>query len=568
MRVMRLSIGLVVIGLLVAACGGGNAVPTAAQAPAATARPTTAAIATTAPVPTATAVSVPTGSIKLAFSVILNYGLTPGFPWVKSHLDPMFDPVIALDKKGQMSSQGGLVREWRLSDDGLRWTLKTRDGVVFHNGDKATAHDVKYTMDFQVGKESNPVATRAQLLLRTYDKTEVIDDSTVVAHSKSPYLFYLEDHITLSYGPSNGYLLPKKYMETVTPKEANKKPIGSGPFRYKDDLVNQEVTMEAVPERPHWYYGTPRFKTAQVVVIPEDSTRLALLKTGATDVTEILRSAAPEVRRLGFDVAVNANEKIARLSLDEQYRESFPDFGKNPMADPRVRKALEMTIDRDLIVKTYLGGLATASVYGSTRDMAYRALPIPKPDIAGAKRLLAEAGYPNGFTLQLHMQSAQPGLAESQDIMEALATFFEQAGVKVVRRPVDTTVFYQARPRTESYGVPSILGIAWGASVTHLAGLGATARYKGFLGIHTTEDPEIEALDKAVAAAKTYPEYIKAAHALADKQMEKTTEITLFYGGATYGLKSGFGGDKWDFGVTSYNINSAGLFSGWPDLVR
>ena len=183
----------VVLALLVTACGGGKATP--APAPTATrpaqqptsSGPTTGPTATPRPTvaPTAAATNTPapvsTGALRFAFSAIPGYGLLPGITFSKVHIGPLFDMLLGSSFEGKLDGNGGFVSSWETSADGLKWTMKTRNGVVFHDATAATANDLKYSLDFYKSPDSPPGATLSNQRALVLKQVDVVDNNTAVA---------------------------------------------------------------------------------------------------------------------------------------------------------------------------------------------------------------------------------------------------------------------------------------------------------------------------------------------------------------------------------------------------
>lgn len=583
LRIYTLVASTALIALIVAACGGGEATtaPTATRAttaqPTSPGQPTTAAtaapprptaIAAPTVAPTATPAPVPTGQLRFAFSAIAGYGLLPGLTFSKVHMGPMFDMLLGSSFEGKLDGNGGFVTTWETSADGLKWTMKTRNGVVFHDGSAATANDLKYTLDFYKSPDSPPAATLSNQRALVLKQVDVVDGSTAVATLNSPNIFFMLDQLSNQSRNSGGLLLPKAFNERVGFREANKAPVGSGPFKYKSDSVNQELIMEAVNQ--HWLYGVPRFRIAQFLIVSEGSTREALFKAGSAEGGEINRGAVREFSA-GFDITNNPAEKRANLALNETYRETFANGQKNGLAAVKVRQAMSLAIDRELIVKQFLGGVGFTSITPLLpKDFAFKPLPIPKQDIAQAKKLMAEAGFAAGFPLDMYVANAFPGLSEAPEIMEAIAVWWESIGIKVTRKPIDiVTAYLPMAGARDSFGVASLWGLSWGSSISHLPGLPPGVKYSDTRGVHSVEDPEMQALEYKIYAAKSVEEYALHADQRAKMEVDKGAPgITIFYGGASYAVKKGLGGEKWKIGQGSGDINLSGLFAGKGDISR
>lgn len=596
MRYRRLLLALTITSLVAAACGGGSndatAVPTtgttatsalasttAPGAPTTTRPPaaTTAPTATQVLAPTATAVAVSTGQFRFTIGGVATYALLPGLSNAsnKSHIDFMYDPMVGLDDNFAPNTKSGYISSWTFSSDGLKLTIKGRDDVVFHDGVKATSKDLKGTIEFLAsadGQFRNPNNLRSAQV----GSVETPDDATTVLNMKSFNFFAIQDNFSLaSNSAGDGFLLSMTYMAAKGFKDYNVVPMGSGPFRFKNDIVNQEVNYEAMPR--HWFYGVPKYKTVQFTIVREDNTRLALLKSGSVENAEVSRVEVASLRKAdsGYEVKIKENSKQAWATFTGAWIPKFDNGAVNPFYDARVRQAFSLAVDRQELVETFMHGLASATVDKEVNigDPAYKPYPVPKRDLVKAKALLAEAGYPNGFELDYPAPtgpSSLPGLTiESPQINEALAQWWAELGVKINR---DAPAAVRGRTQAtiaQDYKLPRIGGPAWGAvNPGHFRALPAGARLRDNINNRQTEDPEIEAASLTAGAAKNLQEYIAAAQKFEELYVTRTIIIPLFVSGEVFATRKGFGGEQWNLGRATFNYNFVGLATGKPNVAR
>src|SRR5258707_6947554 len=178
----------------------------------------------------------------------------------------MYDSLIGFDlEKGGVGP--GAAERWELSPDGLAWTFYLRSGQTFHNGDKLTAEDVKFSLERQMGPGS--LASAAASMRRTIKSIEVIDDLTVKVHTTSPQIG-LPAGLSRAVAPE-GAVMPKNYIEKVGEEEFRKKPIGSGPWKFVRNVPGDRIEFTAVTT-PHWR-GRPHFQDLHLLLVPEASTR-------------------------------------------------------------------------------------------------------------------------------------------------------------------------------------------------------------------------------------------------------------------------------------------------------
>lgn len=238
----------------------------------------------------------------------------------------------------------------------------------------------------------------------------------------------------------------------------------------------------------------------------------------------------------------------------------------------RVREALSIAVDRQVIIDKFLVGLGkpTISILAPW-DSAYKPYPVPKQDTAKAKRLLAEAGFANGFSL-IEYQFGTPGLIpEGPEIMEGLAVYWEALGIKVERRSVDqaaTMIGIDNKGMT----APTISGIWWTGNPIVTAGARTGPDGKIARGptppLHM--DPDVDQASIDVGLATTQAEYVARVQKLNDLLAERWINLPLFANGPIYAVKGGLAGDKWDLGTGDHasSVNVVALMAGRTDIVR
>ena len=368
---------------------------------------------------------------------------------------PVWDSLVGFDlEKGGVGP--GVAERWERAADGKSWTFHLRKGLKFHNGDPVTAHDVKFSLERKMSPES--IASGAPALRRAVDRIEVVDDHTVRVHTKG-----VLPHFAASLSRAvfmEGTVMPKKYIESVGAKGFRDKPIGSGPWKFVRSVPGDRIEYEAVAG-PHWR-GTPQFKRMTLLLVPEQSTRLAMVRTGEASIASISPEALKEARAGGMRIVTVPGTMQAIYQFWGLYR---PEAKGSPLTDVRVREALSLAIDRQQIidhvmVKEARWPLPFATFrYSSDVDIprweswAKQAL---RYDPTRAKQLLAAAGHPNGFNVTF-WNTALPGTPFMVQIGEAVAGFWEKIGVKVDMKPVEWGAF-DPMGRGEQKG---LVGTAW-----------------------------------------------------------------------------------------------------------
>ncbi len=295
-----------------------------------------------------------------------------------------------------------------VDENTYRFTLKK--GILFHDGTELTTEDVQYTFDtlrqedvvYRLGSDFN------------YMYIEPIDE----------YSFYLEMDTPNSSSLlrlSNVKIIPKHYVEQVGDEEFAKAPIGSGPYRFVSWTKDEEIVLEAFED---YYEGRPAIDKVIFKVIPESSARVAALEAGQVDL--ITAVSTNQVERLraaeGIDVASKGTTRMVYFTLNTLTDGS-------PLRDARVREAINCAIDRTLIVDGVLDGFGSP-----VGTFALPFFPNYNDELEGyrydpdrAKELLAEAGYSDGFSIEIG--GSFSSLSNGSDVAQAVAAQLEEIGL-------------------------------------------------------------------------------------------------------------------------------------------
>ncbi len=315
-----------------------------------------------------------------------------------------------------------LAESWTVSPDGLTYDFTLRSGVKFHNGETMTADDVKFSFDRYKGA--------ANKLLKDKVRTvQIVDPLRVRFVLKEPW----PDFLTFYASPATGagWIVPKKYVEKVGDDGYKKAPVGAGPYRFVSFTPGIELVMEAFDQ--HWR-KSPSVKRLVFKSVTEESTRLAMLKRGEADVVYSVRGAlAQELQRTpGLTLKPTILHGTQWVNFVDQWDP------KSPWADKRVRMAANHAIDRNAINQAETLGFSriTASIIPHSFEFAWQP-PLWSYDPAKAKKLLAEAGYPNGFNAgEYSVDSAYTS------VVEAIVNYFSAVGITAKVRPLERAAFF------------------------------------------------------------------------------------------------------------------------------
>ena len=327
----------------------------------------------------------PEGQLTVAFDAsiaptFLDPAETPGigtpFTFLYAMHDALIKPLPGND------TAPCLAESWKESADGLSYEFKLRPGLKFHNGDPFTAEDVKFTFHRYRGAS-------AKLLHERVKSVDVLDALRVRFVLDRPWPDFLLFYATPATGAA--WIVPKKYIEKVGEDGFRKQPVGLGPYRLVRQTPGVELVLEA---NEHYWRKKPSIKTLVIKGVPDRTTRLAMLKTGEADIGYLM---------IGVEASTIKNDpklRLARVIPPATWWLDFPEqFNpKSPWHDRRVRLAATMAVDKQALNEAERLGFSrlTGSIIPSGMEFALRIEPYPY-DPTHAKRLLTEAGYPNGF---------------------------------------------------------------------------------------------------------------------------------------------------------------------------
>ena len=310
-----------------------------------------------------------------------------------------------------------LATSWEYVDDcTIRFTL--RDDVYFHNGDKMTAEDVKFSFD------RGATCTQKSMIFEPFDtaKTKIINDYTIELGTKEVF------PAVFSYLTNNGTLIvSKSAVEAAGSDDVfGRNPVGTGAYEFVEWIAGDRVVLK----RNENYWGeAPEFENLIIRTIADDTTRALALESGEVDIAYNLAAAQVEMLESSQTVDV-----IKFPSYTTQY--CGLNAGYEPLSDKRVRQALRYAVDMDTISEiAFNSGIpadgpvtpALSCYVEASEDLKYH------QDIEKAKQLMKEAGYENGFDLVLTCNETQPRIT----MAEMLANAWKEIGVNTEVRTME-----------------------------------------------------------------------------------------------------------------------------------
>jgi len=358
-----------------------------------------------------------------------------------SHLqfDPFLETLLDVDPEtGAYTPR--LAEKWESTPDLKEWTFYLRKGVQFHFGyGEFTARDVVHSHALMIGPDAIATLTG---FWRGVEEIKVINDYQVVFRMKQPAA-------TMLYAASRCgdlRIVSKAQWDKEGLEGFEKRPAGTGSYRYVTRKIGQSITFERVEN--HWRGERPDFPELEMRWVPEDSTRLATLLNGEAHIVDLPRELQPEALNRGMKILAS---KLATdwetIYLGGQfYMPGDPKFkADQPWNDRRVRQAMNMAVNRKELRDTIFRGKGApmyvsgfeASLEGWNPAWAERFDALYGYNPARAKELLKEAGYPPGTINVKLLSYTSPGEAEHPQVVEALAIYFEAVGIKSTIESLD-----------------------------------------------------------------------------------------------------------------------------------
>ena len=343
-----------------------------------------------------------------------------------------------------------LAESWTASEDGLSYTFTIRKEAKFHNGDPVTSEDVKFSFERYKGASH-------ELMHSQVASIESPDPQHVTFKLKQPWPDFLTFYSSAS---GAGWIVPKKYVEKVGDDGFKNAPVGAGPYKFISFKPGVELVLEAFDG---YWRKKPSVKRIVMRMIPDETTRLAALKQGEIDIAYSIRGElAEELQKTpGLTLKPVVLQAPNWLYFPEQWDP------KSPWSKLEVRQAANLAIDREGMSKALFLGyckLTNNAVVPYTFEYYWQP-PDAVYDPAGAKKLLADAGYPNGFDAGLmYCDGSYANMAEVS--IDNLA----QIGITLKLQPVERGGFFAAYG-SKKYAKGVIQGAsgAFGNAATRMA---------------------------------------------------------------------------------------------------
>ena len=384
----------------------------------------------------------------------------------------VWDNLIYRDPKTN-EYKGQLATAWKWIDD-KTLELELRKGVKFHNGEEFDADDVVYTLNFVIKPDSKVISSQN---VSWIERAEKLDKYKVRIVTKQPFPAAIE------YLAGPVVIHPNEYYEKVGPKGMNEKPVGSGPYRVTEHAVGKYIRME---RNPDYFKDSPKpqakIEKVDIRFIPDRQTQVAEVMSGGMDlVMHVALDQASQIKDVPH-LKVVSGETMRIVFLNFNTTENAP---APQLKDIRVRQAIAHAIDRDTMVKQIVGAGARVlhtqcfpSQFGCTDEGATRY----NYDPAKAKQLLKDAGFPDGFEIDLYAY-------RERNQTEAMIGYLRAVGIKANLRFMQ----YAAMREQIRGGKAPLIHQTWGSFSVNDVSASIPVYFK-FLPDDITRDAEIRDL--------------------------------------------------------------------------
>jgi peptide/nickel transport system substrate-binding protein len=446
------------------------------------------------------------------------HNLTPNNA-LTSHV---FERLVHFDAKQSLIP--GLATSWKTVDD-TTWEFKLRTGVKWHDGSLFTADDVIFTMERAPNVENSPGSFALYVRGKTFTK---VDDHTIRVTTKAPYPLMPNDMATIA-------IISKKAASGAKTDDFNagRAAIGTGPFKFSEFVKGDRYVV--VRNDDHWG-GKSTWEKVTIRPIKTGPARVAALLAGDVDVIEEVPTT--DIGRLQGDAKVSLSQGLSNRVIYfhiDHWRDETPFITandgskiKNPLKDVRVRKALSKAINRPAIVDRLMEKAALPAsqflaegFFGISKKLKPEAFD---PD--GAKKLLADAGFPKGFKMTLHGPNGR--YINDARMAEAVAQMFTRIGVETKVETMPPAVFFKRASSGAEGGKPefSFILVGWGSGTGEVSSplKSLVATYDRTKGMGTANRGRYSnpVLDKAIDQALATVDDAKRGELLA-----KASEIAM-----------------------------------------
>ncbi|WNC16385.1 ABC transporter substrate-binding protein [Brevibacillus brevis] len=308
----------------------------------------------------------------------------------------IYDSLTKLDEN--MNIVPNLAEKWEITPDGKTITMFLHKGVKFHNGKDMTSEDVKYSFERILNPDTGAIA---KSYFSSVESIEAKDPTTIVFHLKNADAAFIAN-------TASAYASIVPSGSTDLTKEA----IGTGPFKLEKSEPGQYVLLKKNPD--YFNKDLPKVEAIKFQIMKDEAERLAAIRSGKIDISVVSADSAKLLEgKPGVQVKNYQSLEYSYLGIN---------VNKKPFDNPKVREAISYAVDRNQIVQTVWKGEAalTGPIAPALTNWAVDTASYPtyKTDVEKAKKLLAEAGFPNGFDTQIETAATYPDMVETAQVIQ------------------------------------------------------------------------------------------------------------------------------------------------------
>ena len=400
----------------------------------------------------------PTGEEKIADTLVIAYAngpyildpvMIPGHNATIWLTDLLFGALVRPNDDGT-EIMPWLADSWEVSEDGLTYTFKLKQGVKFSDGSEVTADDWVFSLlRARDTEESNWHASTDAIA----DVVKV-DEETIAITLVAPRESFLAE-----IGMFNNSVQSKAHVEAVGDEANQTNPMGTGPYMIKEWVIDEYILFE---KNPH-YFDADNVKTQYIRfnIVPDSSARMLQLESGEAHI----------INEVPFNsiATLDAMDGIKAMGVQSTETQMVNFNMKHPIVgNLKVRQALRYATDMQMIVDLVVAGMGTrATSYMTSSGLYYNDdLPLPEYDLEKAKALLAEAGYPNGFDITMMCRADRPAYEE---IAVILKEQWAQVGVNIEIQVLEHSAYIEKRNNVDY----ELTFLTWTDDIPHPSQIGA-----------------------------------------------------------------------------------------------